>query len=80
LSRDLNRKLLAGTPLQRELARTTARIEEVRALGEVVVVVVVVHEIVALVVIEVEVVLIVVVSRVSAGRWRDQLCHPYYRQ
>lgn len=29
MSRDLHRKLLAGTPLQRELGRISARLEEV---------------------------------------------------
>ena len=29
MSKDLQRKLLAGTPLQRELGRVTARLEEV---------------------------------------------------
>jgi hypothetical protein len=29
LSKDLQRKLLAGTPLQRELGKITARLEEV---------------------------------------------------
>jgi hypothetical protein len=31
LSKDLQRKLLAGTPLQRELGRVTQRLEEVRS-------------------------------------------------